>query len=429
MYNFSSNIKLYITSPLNAFLIGCSVFVFLLGLAPLSYIFDSNLELLLYLLVCIFSLILGLVFTLYNKNKFIIVNVERKRLRRNFFIVLTISVLGSALKLIDKFYFRGIQLGNDFFANRELLEQTGSSPLGMLSSILYPSCYALLFYLFFNAKYKFLHLRYVILTFFVSLFPVFDSLLVGSRSITLLYFMFVFLFFTVVFGSKYSIKSKVIFLTLFCTLIWASGKLFIARTMLFGLSPIDSAQISGYATFVKLDPSIIPYLSNNIESFSGEFIFGIINISQYYLHGMFEFIYMYNETGGKGMGGGGIVNFFVVAKLYYAIAGIENFVFDFTSALYRPGVFTTLLGPFYSDFGAYAPLILCFFGIMITFFSRKAMKASLSAIFLNQFFCIVLFFSPVISFWVGANGFYIFSNFLLLSIFTKILGSEFKLVK
>ena len=108
---------------------------------------------------------------------------------------------------------------------------------------------------------------------------------------------------------------------------------------------------------------------------------------QYFISGLFEFIYLVDlKTDNFG---GGSYTFFFIPKLFAFIAGgaYDARLADMGNDLLNPrsGVFQSFFGPLYLDFGLYMPLFCVIFGVIAGFLRCLVLRGNLFAFPLYAF--------------------------------------------
>src|SRR5690606_48193 len=153
-----------------------------------------------------------------------------------------------------------------------------------------------------------------------------------------------------------------------------------------GFSPAYSAQNSVYA--FTLAPNSLSMRLIQDPGLFGIWGFLLINFLQYVLHGFLEFTYLLNNFNADFQFGA--YTFRVIGKVF------GTFV-DSGSVTPRPGVYTTLLGPLWIDFGVVS-LFFCFgWGWMMAYTYHKVCLGLYHYLPLYAYMATVAFFAPVVN--------------------------------
>ncbi|WP_373032503.1 O-antigen polymerase [Sulfurovum sp.] len=415
-------VSINIPSPFSVLTWGLMLYLFIFFISPLTPTYTGTVYSWSYLLVSISALYLGLLFG-YKKLTFqarkIQITINIKVLKKVFKIILMVAIVGVLLRIIDKYYFRGATLALDIVENREALSAQSSGLISIISAILYPFSFIILFYYLFLKRIEAISTVWLSLVLPVSLFPIIDGLFFGSRSSALVFVALTVFYFGAFnfFKLKLNIKTLIIGITFLGIMFSLSGYLFSFRTESLGMDPILSTQISGYAHFVKLDMEWTNFLYSMQGNFIYYFYIGMINFVQYFIHGVFELLYMVDVFDTEHITYGG-QNFFIIMKFF---SKIIHFDLDFiNNAQIRAGIYTTFFGPVYYDF-AY---IGVFFSFLFSFTigriaSNIIKKGNITLLPLYFYLLIILFFSLVVSLLVYAQGMYLIIASLLSHLIAK----------
>lgn len=410
------NISIYIPSPFSVLTWGLSIYMLIFFISPLTPTYEGTIYSWSYLLFSILSLYSGLVFgykKISFKGKKIYINANTKLLKKFFNIILMVAIAGVFLRIADKYYLRGATLALDIVGNREALSNNDSGVVSIISAIFYPFSFVILFYYLLLKRIKEISLIWLVIVLPISLFPIIDGVLFGSRSSALVFVSLTFFYFKVFgfFNPKINLKSLVLGTIIFGIIISLSGYMFSFRTESLGMDPILSTQTSGYAYFVTLDKEWTTFLYSIQGNFIYYFYIGIINFAQYFVHGVFELLNMVDIFNTNNITYGG-QNFFIIFKFF---SKLINFDLDFiANAQVRSGIYTTFFGPIYYDFSYFGIL----FSFLFSFITGKLAsniiyKGKFTLIPLYLYMLVILFFVLVVSLLVSAQGMYIIVAFYL----------------
>lgn len=343
-------------------------------------------------------------------------------------IVIFIAFIGFFLKILDKFYIRGASFNYSMSYNRYLLERSGASVVSILSAVTTPFSFIPLFiYYKLKSNNK--------LLFFTSLFlffsPSFDFLMMGSRSglfvILLLFGLFLFYF------KKLKVTLGRLLIVLF--VLFAVGiysiRLFIERTKDFAKT--DEVAIEHMLERSSYNFTITPSeeTKDNIIRSKNKTVqaarLATVNFAQYYLHGVYEFGYLYNKYDGNHYYGAYTFNVFV--KFINIVFRTNIDLQKIQKAPPRIGIYTTFYGPIFIDFGWFSLVFMFFFGAVQKTIYNFVMMGRIQFIPLLFYLLIINFFMPVFNFINGAQGLYTLVAFILFAIIYIFLTGKLKISK
>jgi hypothetical protein len=277
--------------------------------------------------------------------------------------MLIVGMLGMLIRFYENIVLRaGGSVTANFVANRALISQagvtqTGSTALSIIAAVLSPSLFFLAIIPVLLRAGGLPRHRDYFLIFLSSMCAVFDLTVMGSRSTTLVWVASVCTaYFT--FGNR-----KLTWIHLFwgslglLVFIWICGIVFWVRTSQMGMDPVQSMYTSAYSYLAPIDNSTIRRLSSGDEDEVAGFLYGYAHICQYLLHGVHEFLYLIDNASGRLSYG--LQNLYIPAKLIWVFVGTGPIELYMDEYLVRPGVFTTLFGPIYYDFGFAGGLLAC----------------------------------------------------------------------
>jgi hypothetical protein len=364
-------------TPLKAIGAACLIWLAFYLLAPIKLYAASSDYPYLLLGLCFAGLLLGLV--VFEPRHRPAVTVDRdemlRTLRQLYEITFILASLGIAMRLADWVFLRGLTIDTEFMQNREKIESAGSNALSMLSSVLVPFC--LVPYMIHavakrnglrvGSSWKSIGLA--------TLWPLL-TIVIGSRSSMFMSLGMLVLSRLIIFPRT----SKTI--VAFCAalvvgLVYVGGLLFIARLEDIGLRVENVIKLSA---FTHLAPVTQEYFNirSGLDLWGRDTLFIITTFIQYYTHGVPEFSYLV-EHYNNGLQYGSYT-FTVFARLGYTLWGVP---FDGNAALMvtpRPGIYTTLFGPLYVDFGPFVPVFCIAFGALISWTRRQVLLGEVAAL-------------------------------------------------
>lgn len=406
-------------TPLRAIGAGCALWLAFYLLAPIKlYAANSDYPYLL-LGLCFGGLILGLM--LFEPRHRAASTVDRdemqQTLRQLYEITFILAALGVAMRLTDWVFLRGLTIDTEFMQNREKIESAGSNALSMLSSVLVPFC--LVPYMMHavakrngmkvGSSWKSIGLA--------TLWPLL-TIVIGSRSSMFMSLGMLILSRLIIF--RRTSKTVLAFCAaLAIGLVYVGGLLFIARLEDIGLRVENVIKLSA---FTHLAPVTQEYFNirASLSTWGRDTLFIITTFIQYYTHGVPEFTYLV-EHYDKGIQLGSYT-FTVFARLGYTLWGIP---FDGNAALMlspRPGIYTTLFGPLYIDFGPFVPLFCIAFGGLISWTRRKVLLGEVAALPLYICFLMQVGSAVVINAIQSAYG--IFYNLAFIALWVVVTANR-----
>ena len=319
-----------------------------------------------------------------------------------------IACLSMALRIIDR-----ITRGVNYFADSDVirgdLANSKATIYSIIGSPLMPLCYFPLL-LILSRGYRNFSKFTIISSFIISLFPPIENSAQLSRSVILITIL---LIITAVCLSNFSgklLNRKFMFFSIsaIITLILISTAIFIIR-----ISQNSSDDISGsvrnsvYVETIRPTNEALLNMSSS-DIFTSELYSTIIPNALYYTHGVYEFNLAFNRPDDQKFTYGAY-QIFPIAKIMGLIYGDRN-----VSALddadgdikYRSGVYTTILGPMWIDFGYFTFIILLIIGYIINNFSYNLKCGKKEYLPIYSICLIAIIMAPVLSFIESSFGFY-----------------------
>lgn len=414
-------------SPTNTTLYGLGVWMFIFStssLVPNSNNVNFSFEILSFLLLAPLCFIAGIQAgrvkltkraSFFSTKSF---NLSHKQRLNLFYLLILLSFTAIFFLVLDKFVIRGISLTQSVSENRQELEGS-SGLLSILAAVLTPVSFIPLFLLYqLNLEHKkFLKA----LAYFVFFFPNLIYVLLGSRSgiivVVLLLILILFYFKKLKFSFT---KLSILFLggLLFALVM---THVFIERTREFAPKPYHHIIYNSGVNFtVKASPTLANSILDSDNTLKKYFYLTYLNFTQYYLHGAYEFAYLYDNF--RGEHSNGKYTFYVYYKFFNKIAGSSPE--DLTSLPPRSGIYTTFFGPLFMDFRWLTLPFMFLFGILQTKIFFKVKKNKFYWLPLYFYFIIINIFIPVFNFVSGAQGLYLITAFFIFAFLCKFLCSN-----
>lgn len=389
--------------------------------------FFSNVEIihginfmgLLYIAICYIALFAGF---LHSNDKIKAKNyiVISKSLKTILYISLCIAVIAFLFKVFDKFFIRGISLNNNTIENREILTENSSTIFGVLGAILTPFAFVPLF-IYYVINKKNIWLFSICLLVFLS--TIFENVLLGARFGILMTLILLALYIFHFKNIKVNRKMKFAIILVLLAFSLVATKMFLERTKEFAVT--DKVAINHILTNAGYNYTIKPtneYKEEIINS-NNKIIklakLAKMNLSQYYIHGVFEFNYLYSNYDKPHQYGAYM--FSIVPKFSNILFGTSIDLEEISDSMTRKGVYTTFFGPLFVDFGWLGPVFMFCFGLFQSVVYNKVLNKNFKYLPLLFFFYIIDFFIPVINFIVSAQGLYIIIAFITFIAYYKLL--------
>jgi hypothetical protein len=376
-------------------------------LAPLAIVYEPSTDALVLFSFMFISLYMGAVsFELASKISHTSTNsghIQEKTYLKIFHALLFLSIFGLILRFIDKIIIRDILSYTSAVERRD--SDTSSSIFGTISAPLYILTLTL------PAFFKLIQfkLRSKILILFLFLLPSIEVLFMGSRGLFITSFFMLFIY-AWAFG-KLKFRYIALLAVVGSIFFYVSGLIFIDRIQSYGFSPVHSALNSGYA--FTLIPNDIAIQAISEESHYSALIFLIVNATQYYLHGVLEFSYLVDNFG-PFENKFGAFTFQTLTKLFGA-----NITESALSTTPRPGVYTTLMGPLWVDFGIFSVIFLFTWGWIMAVAYHKLRREKYEFLPLYAYMAAVVFFAPVVNLIQNALGIYVLTACIFLIIIIR----------
>ncbi|NNN28145.1 hypothetical protein [Pseudomonas nitroreducens] len=420
-------IEIKTLNPITTLTYGAGLFFILWCIAPINFIFQGGTKSITVILLCSTLLALGIVMGARSyKNHDLTLYIDPQRLKKSTNYIFILGLLGMVLRAFERIYLRaGGNISSNFAENRELISTGGNGSLALISALL-ASTLILLPTLILLSKKCGIHRRANYVFALASLtYPLFDTLYQGSRS-TLVIYLSTLLISTLTTKSINPKKVKSIILTttvLIPGLLLAFGLstyIFIERASQYGIDPISSMQISGYAKFAPASDATLSLIRESGISGISALVYSLVNFCQYFLHGLYEFFYLAENTSSATTYG--MIDFYIPAKILSSALGFNNIEETIASGILRPGVYTTFFGPLVYDFGPIFCIPAClavglFFGSYYRRLRRGAPQNLPLIIIINSF----LAFSFVVNlFSSGAGQYLIISSIAISTIISRM---------
>lgn len=406
--------------PERVALMGVLVYLTLWLLAPLKLVFPVSWESLGYIFLCYLAFFLGCLLMSGRRRQLVRDKQGQSQFgKRAFWWFVIIGAAGMAVRIVDKWFLRGAGLGSSALESRELLGDAAAGPLAALGGLLYPFCFVPLIIWWSrptNSEKQPLA-KWVAVTLFIL--PAIDALLLLSRSQMLVAFAMMYFAAACVLYRGRLLPKKLIFPVLLgiAGLLIVSITVFVTRLNEMNFDLAFSIQNSAYGYVITPDASAVQ-LMNQAGNFVGAALTSFMPMLQYYLHGLFEFGLLWDRVDNQ-MFTYGAQHFAPYLKGLSVFGISSKFSLANPNLYFRSGIFTTFFGPLWVDFAWLGPLFMLGFGLLSKYCAQRAREGFLGAMPLHVYFCVVVFFMPVVNFMISAQGMYIINALGIFWFFTR----------
>jgi hypothetical protein len=350
-------------------------------------------------------------------------SVGRKAAYPLFWLVLFLAVVGGTFRIYDRYFLRGLASAETFFDQSEVLSLYQTSIFGVLAGPFFPFLLLMPFvYMVYAANVERSYRLMIISIVCLMVIPI-ESATTGSRSTTLIAGGLILL--SVASGIRITIWRIVAAAIGALVLIVVAGEIFIQRVVEFGSYTVaqSAGGGSGYAQTIPASDAIM-YMIQSVEDagLGTRFLFSILHFCQYYLHGVFEFFRVIEEFDASHSLG---------SYTYPLTNRILSLIFGFPPALDvnpRAGVFSSMFGGMYLDFGWFAPIVCFVYGWVAQLTWHYAATSNVFLRPLYFIMVIAIFFAPVADLTNSSISSYVISSTLLLVIFGRALRAQTKIL-
>ena len=349
-----------------------------------------------------------------TRTKYVSNALVRRKEFGLFYLTFAIGAFGTMVRLFDKYVVRGASGLTGFEARDALLESSASS-LSLVGAALYPFGFIPIF-IYLGAKTipkSQIHFYAALLLFMI---PALDALVLFSRSFMLVSLAMIYFGASITMFAGRALPARLVlpvFLGI-CVVGTVSVVIFSLRLDEMEFEIIDSIFQSGYGYTIKPNA-----FAENVFEVGGplaSILSSILPIAQYFTHSFFEFQLLW-DTAETQIHSNGALHFLPYLKVL-SVFGFPVEV-DLWALFPRVGIFTSFYGPLWVDFGWYSIFVMFVFGMMTRRLGRLASVGDVGAYPLYCYFCVVLFFAPVVNFVISAQGMYSITAFTIFFILSR----------
>lgn len=413
-------------TPLKVLLSMCGVWLAFVLFAPLQMYVSPIIYPYVILGGCLLGLLAG--FTLFEPKHVPVIHVDRRArrayLREIYQLAFILGLLGIGLRLIDWAVFRGLSIDAGIFENREKVETAGANILSMASTLLVP--FTLVPYMVYAVgRRNGERIGRAWLSIGLALLWPMMTIVIGSRSTMFMNIGMLMIAWLIIFP-KTSKKAILFCAIVFMLMIYAGGLLFIQRISEYGFNLEKSIQLSAFTHLVPVSQSYFNTVAG-LPDWERDTVLIYTTFIQYFLHGTPEFAYLVEHYSNGDQFGGYSFNIFT--RLAHSLWGLRYDPDLVTFSTPRVGVYTTMFGPFYVDFGPLAPAAVFLLGAAISWTRRCVLMGDLGALPLYIAFLMQVGSAIIVNTIMNAYGIFYNLAFGLFWLALVILRRRVRLVR
>lgn len=412
-----SSIPLRIYSPAQVVVLSLSMYLLLYLAAPLDFLPVGDLRA--RLVFAGFVLCLGAGMLLgFRRFRSVVVAlpVDPDHLNRLKWTMALIGGVGLLFRGYDRLFLRGAEIiSMDFVVNREMIVQGGGREVvSLFGAMLVPMLILLPIPILALRRLGRRNLVNHVLLVFSSSLPLFDLAVQGSRSSLAVYLGVLAVAGLSIGAVRINLRVMAMSIIGLFAITWAGGFIFWIRTTQMGLDPVESMYASAYSFFAPVNDPALAILRTEGNEGIGGLLYIYIHFSQYFLHGMREFFYLVDNFSGQHTWG--LQTAYVPIKLVWLALGQEGLEDIILRNAVRPGVFTTLFGPIFYDFGIWGGALVCvLFGYAAGELCRRLRRGAHHYLALYAVTIGLLPFTFAVNLFTGGTGQYLLINAVFLT--------------
>ena len=404
--------------PENVLLLGAATYLLLYLLSPLEVLVPIELGSFAFIALTSSALVVGSWsadrFRVGGRSRQISFSRLKRMESRLFWTTLVLGLTGHLLRLADRYVIRGVGSLTGVDA-REVLISEGANQLSLIGGILYPFGYLPIFVIL-GARALPRTSWKVALAAIIFLIPALDALVLFSRSFLLVSFAMSYFGLSLTLFRGRALPRQLVLPALLGagTVVTISVLVFAWRLEQMSFDILDSTFLSAYSHTVVPNATADSVISSG--STLGGLTASLLPVAQYYVHGILELQVLWSVSDTQAFSGGALL--FAPYLKALSILGLASAP-DLFDLFPREGVFTSFWGPLWVDFGWFSPIVMFLFGFMGRMTARAARRQDLGAIPLYTYFCVILFFMPVVNFAITAQGMYVITVFTVFWVMTR----------
>jgi len=364
-----------------------------------------------------------------------IMRTNEENTKKIFYVSIMLGLIGVVLKIYMRLYQQDITS----FANTTEFrlhlndDQVDGGALGLISAILYPFGFVSLTLLIYFKEYLDVKKGIYFLVWFIGLFFGIDGYLAGGRTsfvvlASLIFFTYALKFYHAKIEIKIlSIKNIIYLLCAFFGFLYFSSIIIFQRLELFGTTTQEYIAYMTEGREISLSSEFINFMQDDDALGFNKFVFTLVEFLHYYVHGVFEYIRLYNHFDFDHVWYG-IHEYFIYFKFFDRLGLFKITYLETLQGYYKTGVYTTLFGPSLIDFGHFTFLYALFLGSVFQLLYYKALSGKIIGLLLYPFVATTIIFSPMINIMTG-SVLYIFNALLMSYFIARITNSGLPVVR
>ncbi len=354
------------------------LFLILIPFYELNYVF--HIYNYFFLILCFVSAFLGLKLGSVNRK----INIDKFKTKLSSYnkaliIINIISIFGLALSFYEYFFIRGLSFTIDIAYNRAKWDASNTT---LFSAIVALTQTFSLFVLPICIQKNFYHndKKYLVLSIFVFVGYLYFTLLNGSR----LQIFSSILIQLLTYGYYYKIN-KIFVIISMILFIFFSGYYLNLRLSVYDSNLLDSLFFSGYSFTISPYDDYLEFASKSF------FFYSLYSIYFYLIHGVFEFLYLVENS---------IIFYDLGKNIFWLPLKFISIFVDInliSNDSYRQGIFNTFAGIFFRDFKFLSPFFIFIMFYFLAFPSKKLKENDELWLFVAVPVSICLLYSPIMS--------------------------------
>jgi len=403
--------------PVRVALLGILAYILLFCVAPVTVVTPQTLTPYLYIAFCYLGFFCGCIIAQGPRKRGLrsdssaSLELSDEHLMKLHRIVIAAATLGAILKVIDTFFIRHVSLASTAVDRVSEIDSVGPNPVSIVCAVLVPACLLAPFTYLLLKRHNLATRTHSIVAHVLFLIPVLGSIAIGGKRSMALLYIIIYVLYRVYFG-RFRLTTGTIIKALagLIAILAGSTAIFNNRLQEMNLNPLDTVYTSAFA-FTLQPQAWISQIMLHDPGLIGNIAFSVLMTCQYYLHGVFEFVYQYQNAPSMHIWGAASFNAY-----YKFLAVIMNWTRPselWEAVSVRIGVFTTFFGPVFSDFGWFGVFYMTGMGILAQRLWERSRSGFIGAVPFYIYLVYTIFLFPVGNNVTNAQGLYSISVFAL----------------
>jgi hypothetical protein len=408
-------------TPVRALALSYIIWLVLYALTPISPRWPNDNGPLFLFAASTLTLVLGFAMPHILGIKFQPIKIGNFNFLKLYRFCLFLGALGLVLRLIDLLVFKNVELTIDIVENRNAASTSGASSFSAVAALFVPMGFAALVLSAVAVKLG-IQRRVAPAAIVVGLGAMLLPVVFGSRS-SLLLAAGQLGCLALLLMPQITRRMAVIGATTGGVMIFVLALLFMARLEQMGRDYKFTARYSAYTQVAPLQEDYLAVI-DGAEPAVGLALTAYASILQYALHGLFEFFYLVelkidNFSGGDHQ-------FFFVSKMVKVVSGGNNAaVVAYAEMLENPraGVFQSLFGPAYIDFGYFCIVFMFVFGFAAEIVRLRVRAGDYMLLPAHLYLLMTFLLAPIVSGVVMNAGSITLFSYLSLALMSRVARS------